>query len=559
MSDSKPQSRSGRDSDLVHPSDPGTEVKEGEFWGVGAAEKTYEENDFQPATEDQKLSYTPARVTKNVYNEYPIDDDDFSVFCYFTDWAQYDERYGNAPDQPPGSFATGGRGADLMWLGQSSFDKIVIGFAAIIGDKGDKEVTINQAAMDFNLVADASELPDHKGELTFTDPWGDVASYINCGFDGWVGPEDPTDYSPLFNASSAQGVLGGLVKLKEAHPEKTIAFSLGGWTMSQAFHSVCQDPVLRTRLVDGLAYILDNFPMFTHIDLDWEYPGSAGAGNDFDEEDADNFALLIQEIKAAYPSIGLSIAVAGDPEKIAAAKIPLLVEAGIDGINLMSYDLFTVGTGISGNIGHHTNLKRDPNDEYSKYSIDDAVNYMLDQGIDPKKIFVGFAGYSRSARQANMTSVSPLTGTYDTEGLDTVGSFESAVTEWPDVIYNYLDLERKTGLEGYVLYTDEVADADFLYSRSNQVFMSIDTPRSVKAKAEYVKAKGLGGLFIWSADQDNGLLTNAACEGLGRTATTTVIEMEPFYFKGLTEEIRGDVPREPECVKLQRSKTKLKG
>ncbi|HIC8274739.1 TPA: glycosyl hydrolase family 18 protein, partial [Klebsiella michiganensis] len=90
------------------------------------------------------------------------------------------------------------------------------------------------------------------------------------------------------------------------------------------------------------------------------------------------------------------------------------------------------------------------------------------------------------------------------------GSFESGTTEWYDIIYNYLDLENQKGRNGFNVYTDKVADADYLYNPDSKLFMSLDTPRTVKAKGEYAASLGLGALFTWTIDQDNGVLVNAA-------------------------------------------------
>ena len=40
--------------------------------------------------------------------------------------------------------------------------------------------------------------------------------------------------------------------------------------------------------------------------------------------------------------------------------------------------------------------------------------------------------------------------------------------------------------------------------------MSIETPRTTKAKAEYVRKHGLGGVFTWTIEQDAGLLVRCA-------------------------------------------------
>ncbi|MCE1645002.1 glycosyl hydrolase family 18 protein, partial [Enterobacter hormaechei] len=100
-----------------------------------------------------------------------------------------------------------------------------------------------------------------------------------------------------------------------------------GWSMSGAFYSVCSDENLRQRFVEGVKDLYTKFPMFTHIDLDWEYPGSAGESNQFDEDDYKYFAELIKDLKNSNISNlkGISIAASADVEKIKAAHIPELI------------------------------------------------------------------------------------------------------------------------------------------------------------------------------------------------------------------------------------------
>ncbi|GAA1165423.1 hypothetical protein F4556_006817 [Kitasatospora gansuensis] len=146
----------------------------------------------------------------------------------------------------------------------------------------------------------------------------------------------------------------------------------------------------------------------------------------------------------------------------------------------------------------------------------------------------GVSTISNNARNAQITSWSPLLGTYTPGDGTTVGTFESGRTEWFDILTNHLGLEYQGGRNGFVLFTDLRADADYLYNPQSQVFISLDTPRTVRAKAQYAAERQLGGLFIDAADADNGLLSNAAREGLGAKETDQVIDMAPYYFTGET-------------------------
>ncbi|NHB60380.1 glycosyl hydrolase family 18 protein [Photorhabdus sp. RW14-46] len=523
------------DNNLYISPDPGTkDLKETEkVWGAGAAEKTYAANKFDPATSDKQLSYTPGRVAKNLFNHYQADPN-FQVFGYLTDWGIYDSRYGEFAGDTNVDYTIGGRGTDIMRLKHDNYpryDKIIVGFAGIIGDEGSEKDSINKGAVDFAVAQDAEDLINHRGKVTFIDAWADVQAYLNCGFAGWV-PGDPPE---MFDPNKAQGILGALVKLTKVAKPPKVGLSLGGWTMSQAFHHIAKEPESRESLAESLKKIFDTFPMFTDLDLDWEYPGVEGApGNNYGDEDAANYALLIEAVKQKVPHIKISIALNADPKKMEKANVLELIKAGVEGLNVMSYDFF--GSPWAETLMHHTNLKRDPvNNELN--SMEDAVNYLLGLNVNPKMIFCGFSAYSRNAQQAFVTQVSPLKGFYtpydpDPEEDNTFGSFAEGVTEFPDLLRHYLD-KNLQGKNSFTLYTDKVSDADFLYNENNGAFLSIETPRTVYEKAKFVKEKGLGGLFVWTIDSDNGLLVNAAREGLGGTPISPVtVNMSKFYGVG---------------------------
>lgn len=497
-------------SKLVYAEDPGDPAISGT---AGATERTYRQNNFDPSTEVQNYSYTSTRVAKRVYNKYGAPQQGTEVFGYYTDWSQYDGRLdGNYTN------SAAGRGTDLMLLDAAAYDRLIIGFAGIVGDPGEKQYAIDEAARQFGRKLN---------EATFTDPWGDVASYRNVGFSGWVSD----DYKWLFDQSRAQGILGGLAKLKQKNPNLKLSFSLGGWTMSGGFHAVAADPTRRQTLIESIAYIFDRFPMFTEVDVDWEYPGMPGAGNPHGPEDAANFQALVRGIKQRLPKVRVSIAAGASMDTMIAADIPGMLEAGVEGINLMTYDFF--GTPWAPALAHHTNLY-----DYadSAFSIDRSVKYLLSVGVPSKNIFVGYAAYSRSARNAVIESWSPLVGTYSPGTGTTTGSYESGASEFYDILYNYLDLENHTGINGFNLYTDKEADADYLYNPESGLFLSIDTPRSVLEKGRYVLENNLGGLFTWTIDMDNGVLLNAAREGLGAPIQNEVIDMDPLYFEGINTE-----------------------
>lgn len=487
---------------------------------------------FNPAKDDSKLSYTSARVAKPVYNKYKASASKPKVFGYYTDWSQYDSRL-QGIDIPEER----GRGYDLTNVSPTAYDKLILGFVGITGfKKNDK--------LQRDVVAEAAAACGKvKYEPTFLDPWGDFQSYVNLGFDvsGW-------DVDPMtVTQANSKGMLGALrdlqAKAKAQGHTLALSMSIGGWSMSNGFHEMAAADSSRKIFAKGVVKLFKQFPMFSEVDIDWEYPNNEGAGNPFGEEDGANYALLIGELRKQLDSAGLSnvkisIAASAVTTIFDYARVKDLLAAGLYGINLMTYDFF--GTPWAETLGHHTNRKALVE---GGWSVETIVDHLLAEGFPADRINIGYAGYTRNARNVEIESLSPLKGAYNPGKLlpngeyeTTTGSFESGTSEWYDVIYNYLDLENQKGRNGFNVYTDQVADADYLFNPESKLFMSLDTPRTVKAKGEYAAKLGLGGVFTWTIDQDNGVLVNAVREGLGYEMESETIDMEPFYFEGINVE-----------------------
>ncbi|MGL5700184.1 MAG: glycosyl hydrolase family 18 protein, partial [Kluyvera sp.] len=349
---------------------------------------------FNPAKDDSKLTYTSARVAKPVYNKYKESASKPKVFGYYTDWSQYDSRLqGN--DNP----ADRGRGYDLTNVSPTAYDKLIFGFVGITGFK-----KVDTLARD--VVAEAAEQCGKvKYEPTFLDPWGDFQSYENLGFkeSGWdVDPKTVTQ-------ANSKGLLGALrdmqAKAKSAGHTLALSMSIGGWSMSNGFHETSASDASRKTFAKGVVKLFKQFPMFSEVDIDWEYPNNEGAGNPFGEEDGANYALLIAELRkqldaASLGNVKISIAASAVTSIFDFAKVKDLLAAGLFGINLMTYDFF--GTPWAEKLGHHTNLKAQ---EKGAWSVETIVDHLLAEGFPADRINIGYAGYTRNARQAEIESL----------------------------------------------------------------------------------------------------------------------------------------------------------
>lgn len=489
----------------------------------------------QELAERQHLSAPRGPLSKDsesVYNQYTKSEELPKVTAYMSNWGQYGRQW--SPK-------------DLAGV----YDTIVFSFMAMCGTGvGDSQITSAVESLK-NYACNPTNNPSAKDfEVITTDPWGDIAAAIPglVGLIDWEQMEMPTLMQKWYQGQNAidHGYLGALKRLNQLSPSTKMAFSIGGWSLSEPFSRMAATKANRDIFVESVVNIFRNYPMFSQVDIDWEYPGIRVGGNSWLPEDSDNYKELIKELRIALNNAGkrdvkIAIAAGAPKDKMDASDLRGLVDNGVDIIHLMTYDFF--GNEWAEGLNHHSNLYA-----VGDWSVDTSVSYMIDElGIDPKNIYIGYANYSRNAAYANVTSISPLKGSFvkpthpDSNGIPTFddgrytgGSWERGVYEWYDIQQEFLEigangLKVNNSHPGYQLLTDKEANADYIYSEDGQFFMSFDTPRSVFAKARYVKNKGLGGIFNWMADYDTGYLVNSAREGLGYTKQSG-IDMAPIIY-----------------------------
>ncbi|MBD1566582.1 glycosyl hydrolase family 18 protein [Vibrio sp. S12_S33] len=436
-------------------------------------------------------------------NEYNKDQNLPKVTAYLSNWTFWEQGY-----QP-----------NLTEL--SKYDKILLSFFGLCGTEiGDPTVISGVNGLKSTCETFSLE----KFELASTDKDGDFNKPLLPG-QNW---DEHTWLDPNLNA----GMMKVMKDLHETHGTK-IGISIFGWSLSNIASDAVK-PENREKVIDSIVNFVKAYDFIEHLDIDWEYPGIQGAPrNKFDPvNDATNYKDFISELKSEFNNNGLDISIAiaaGAPkDKIDAAKLNDLIAAGVDMIHLMTYDFFGQW---AESLDHHTNLF---SSSENKWSADKSIQYMINVlHIDSKKISIGYANYSRNAlTKPNAISlgdmdINPLSGNF-TPNSRTIGSWETGVTTINDIMSNYVTPSASSpllGKNGFNLYTDEYADADFLYNDSEGIFISIDTPRTVFAKAQYVKKYNLGGIFNWMADHDEGLMLNAAREGLGYIPKVKVFDM----------------------------------
>jgi chitinase len=153
----------------------------------------------------------------------------------------------------------------------------------------------------------------------------------------------------------------------------------------------------------------------------------------------------------------------------------------LDFWNLMAYDYAGSWDSVA---GHQSNLHPNPyNPASTPFSTDAAVQHYIAQGVAPHKVVLGMPLYGRAFE--------------NTEGL---GQPYQGVGEgtWENGVHDY----KKLPLEGSEVRYDDAAGASYCYQPGRRALVSYDTVEMARLKAEYIKARGLGGGMWWESSAD---------------------------------------------------------
>ncbi|MFG3495075.1 glycoside hydrolase family 18 protein [Streptomyces sp. NPDC047928] len=374
------------------------------------------------------------------------------------------------------------------------------------------------------------------GKLTHINyAFGNVSPQGTCFTGNIPGEADAwADYArPLDAADSVDGVadtadqpLAGnfnqLRELKARHPGLKVMISLGGWSWSTHFSDAARTPASRKAFVTSCLdlYIKGDLPVdgarggagaaagvFDGIDLDWEWPGSAGDTDTvFRPEDKRNFTALVHEFRTQLDAYGRSLArprhyelsafVPTAPEKIDAGFEVRAIMRDLDFVTLQGYDFHVSG--------EQTTAQQSALFAKDDFSVDQTVRDWLRRGAPARKLVVGMPFYGQG-----WTGVK---GGGDGLGQPATGP---APATWASGYEDYKALAKLADSGRYTLHRDRRGGHAWLFDGTT--LWTYDDPRVLWTKASYVRARGLGGAMFWSLDGDtaDGELINAVDRGLG--------------------------------------------
>lgn len=364
-----------------------------------------------------------------------------------------------------------------------------------------------------------------EGLVSRLDTAAGMLTHINYAF-GLVGSDGRATIDDVDTATTRpfpgdeggpDGLRGNfrqLQLLKARHPHLRTLISMGGWGGSWGFSDIASTAEGRERFVaSAIELFLTRWPgVFDGIDIDWEYPVHGGLpDNGYRPEDKRNCTLLFEEFRRQLDALGTSPS--GERYLLTAAipagrGLPLstfeLREIGgiLDFVNLMTYDIN--GSGRSGITGFNAALRPaadDPREsEAARYqNVVGTVETFLGEGIPRENIVVGMPFYGRGYR-----GVPPAN-----KGLYQPFAEANITPDYRQIVAEYLPTHER--------HWHEEAGVPWLYRAEDGSMMSYDDPESLRGKAEYVRAEGLGGAMFWElkCDDDRWSLLSAVSGVLG--------------------------------------------
>lgn len=333
--------------------------------------------------------------------------------------------------------------------------------------------TFKPEDIDFSLVTHinyAFAKVSKEGEILLFDPWADIEYRT-----------DWTQEKPFY------GNFRAFSDLKKKHPHIKTLISVGGWTLSDTFSEMAENPKARANFIKNVLNFCNKYD-FDGVDIDWEYPGFAEHNGR--PQDKQNFTTLLQElhlaVKSQSPALLVTIAAPAGPSHYKNMELDK-IHIYLDWINLMTYDLHGPWGDSDNQITNHQAGLYPAKEGNPDLTIVGAVRAYLEQGVPAEKIVLGMPLYGRVFANSS--------------GLHT--AYQGAGTGTTAEVGMRFFYDIKQNLWGtYQRFWDEKAQAPYLYNPHNKEFITFDDEESLRIKSQFIKEMGLGGAMVWELGLD---------------------------------------------------------
>ncbi|MCB9506312.1 MAG: glycoside hydrolase family 18 protein [Myxococcales bacterium] len=270
-----------------------------------------------------------------------------------------------------------------------------------------------------------------------------------------------------------------------------VAISVGGFGMgSEHFSAVASTDETRERFASTCAALVASVGA-GGLDVSWETPVLGGIYGPGGDDDWPNYVELLRATRAGLDDAApegehyeLSFFGPGDLLVVPPESLREAVDI-VDSAATLSFDFagtWQLTTGFASSLFAPFG-----------YSVDLVVSAWRETGADVSKLSIGVPLYGWAWADVSSRD----------DGLEQVASGPAPGTfEAEPGLWAYDDLEPiPTGFERFF---DDERQVPWLYSNTQQIFVSYEDRVSMQAKADFVVAQGLRGVVGWDMSLDRG-------------------------------------------------------
>ncbi|XP_033229578.1 chitotriosidase-1-like [Belonocnema kinseyi] len=252
-------------------------------------------------------------------------------------------------------------------------------------------------------------------------------------------------------------------------------------------NKILTDPNLRETLVDNIVNFLQKYG-FNGVDIDLSYAKLSGGVSPIKE----NSVLLLKALREKSDEEDFILSVAVDPTEDIARILYDIKEIAtyVNFINLKTYNFHGISkAGKKVDVAHTSPHypSSNENQKRRKMNIDDVVQYWISEGAPARKLILGIPFYGISYTLANPKQISR-----DTQ-------FTEEVKMGSQLQYYQICSLAKD--PKWMHFYDKKQQVPYVF-RGNQI-IAYDDVKSIKKKAEYVEKMNLGGVSVWTINQDD--------------------------------------------------------
>ena len=317
-----------------------------------------------------------------------------------------------------------------------------------------------------------------------------------------------------------------VMKLKNDGIRVTMVIDGANAAPLKAMVKLCDNPTTRATFVRNILDLVTTYN-FDGVDVDWEFPGVLSSQSGFEKYttavDIANLNSLLKELRAGFNELqdeggtNYLLTVATPPTDWGVDRYDYkTINTYCDYVNMMSYDLNKTSTA-----SHLTHVYQPSNSYSYKFCCDFGVSYYTGLGLDKSKIILGCAAYGKAYKVTGSSPNASLPGLGATATLGQVTGYGlpgQAITWNSGTIY-YTGIQTLINSGKFKQYNEYNNSGklvgSYLYSSSDNYFISFDSVLSVTEKCKYAQANKGMGIMVWAYGEDaTDTIVNTICDNL---------------------------------------------